>query len=114
MLWSSAAWASAQQQWTPDDVREAAREARHSREVMCIFAVEIGGHGFNPYTPHADAGVIGPGGLSSAGLLPQFRSRGYDDPYNPYEVATYIDSVLDQGGAGNWPYLRAWLDAGRC
>ena len=114
MLWSSAAWASAQQQWTPDDVREAAREARHSREITCIFTVEVGGHGFNPYTPHGDAGVIGPGGLSSFGLLPQFQSRGYDDPYNPYQVASYIDSVLDEGRGGNWPYLKAWLDAGRC
>jgi len=113
-LGSAIEQASAQQQWTSDDVRQAAREARHQREVTCIFTVEVGGAGFNPYTPHGDAGVVGPGGLSASGLLPHFRSRGYDDPFNPYQVATYIDTAIDEGRGGNWPYLRTWLEAGRC
>jgi len=114
ILWGTISQTSAQQLWTSDDVRQAAVSARHSREIMCIFMVEIGGSGFNPYTPHADSRIVGPGGLSSVGLMPQFRTRGYDDPINPYQVAAYIDSVLDDGGGGNWPYLKSWIDTGRC
>ena len=118
MLWlalsMSATWAWAQQQWTSDDVRQAARNARHVREVTCIFTVEVGGSGFNPYTPHSDDRIVGPGGLSSVGLLSQFRTRGYDDPYSPYEVAAFIDTVLDDGNGGNWPYLKTWIETGRC
>ena len=108
------AWASAQQEWTPEDVRQAAREAQHSREITCIFAAEVGGGGFNPYVVHSDPRIIGPGGLATFGLLPQFRSRGYDDPFNPYQVAAYIDAVIDGGGGSAWPYLLSSLDTGRC
>ena len=45
VLWSVISQASAQQIWTADDVRQAAINARHTREIMCIFTVEIGGGG---------------------------------------------------------------------
>jgi hypothetical protein len=76
--------------------------------------MEVGGLGFNPYAPHSDPAIVGPGGLSASGLLPHFRSRGFDDPYNPYQVSTYIDSALDDGRGSNWPYLRSLIESGRC
>lgn len=103
-----------EQRWTADDVRAAMAQAQHPRELRCIFTAEIGGVGFNPYAVHGDAGVYGPGGLATYGLLPQFYAYGYGDRYSPYEVADYIDQVLDEGRGGNWPYLRGRLASGVC
>ena len=64
--------------------------------------------------PHGDAGVVGPGGLASFGLRPQFYAWDFTDPHNPYQVAEYIDRVLDEGRHENWPYLRARLTNGQC
>lgn len=100
--------------WTAVDVHQAADTARHSREVTCIFQAEIGGVGFNPYAPHGDERIYGPGGLASNGLLPQFTAWGYEDRYDPYEVAEYIDRVLDEGRGQNWPYLSGRLRSGAC
>lgn len=105
---------SQQPAWTPDDVRAAGAQARHAREVTCIFRAEVGGVGWDPYARHTDAGVFGPGGLATYGLLPQFFAYGYEDRYSPYEVADYIDRVLDDGRGSNWPYLRGYLASGRC
>lgn len=100
-------------------MKQAAQEARHSREITCIFRAEVGGYGFDPYVPHTDAGVFGPGGLATYGLLPEFTrwtaARGEDpNRYSPYQVARYIDWVLDEGRGRNWPYLASWLASGRC
>ena len=93
------------QSFTSDDVHAAAAEARHSATVTRIFRTEIGGVGYNPYAPHSDSRVVGPGGLCSCGLLGEFTRRGYTDPHDPYQVAAYIDQVLDEGRACNWRYL---------
>jgi hypothetical protein len=102
------------QGFTAEDVHEAARQARNQREVTCIFRAEIGGVHYNPYAPHSDPLNQGPGGLRTNGLMPQFYAWGYIDHYNPYEVADYIDRVIDQGRHSNWPYLRSYLNSGRC
>ena len=92
--------------FTSDDVHAAAAGAKHSATVTRIFRTEIGGVGYNPYAPHSDSRVVGPGGLCSCGSLGELTRRGFTDPYDPYQVAAYIDQVLDEGRAHNWPYLR--------
>lgn len=108
------------QVWTAEDVHIAAADSQHSREVTCIFKHEIGGVGYNPYAIHSDPNVYGPGGLASFGLLNEFTRftsarNEIADRYNPYQVANYIDYVLDTPSRqSNWPYLRTALATGRC
>lgn len=92
--------------YTPQDVHAAAASSRHPSTISCIFKKEVGGYGYDPYVTHGQAGVYGPAGLASFGLLPDFNRRGYTDVNNPYQVAAYVDIILDQpGGYRNWPYL---------
>lgn len=105
---------AATQTFTPDDVHTAALQSAHPREIACIFKAEIGGVGYNPYAVHSDPANQGPGGLRTNGLLPQFRAWGYTDHYDPYQVAEYIDRVLAEQRHSNWPYLRSYLNDGRC
>lgn len=91
--------------FTPDDVHQAASSSRHPSTMSLIFRLEIGGVGYDPYATHSDSRCVGPGALCSFGLLGEFGRRGFTDPHSPYQVARYIDQVLDEGRACNWPYL---------
>lgn len=87
------------------DVLEAPIGLKHEATITRIFRTEIGGHYYNPYVIHSDTRCVGPGGLCSFGLLPEYYRRGYTDPHNPYDVAEYINWVLENNRACNWPYL---------
>lgn len=91
--------------FTPDDVHQAASTSRHPSTMSLIFRLEIGGVGYDPYATHSDSRCVGPGALCSFGLLGEFGRRGFTDPHSPYQVARYIDQVLDEGRACNWAYL---------
>jgi hypothetical protein len=61
--------------------------------------------------PHGDGRTFGPGGLAEYGLLPEFYRRSFSDPFNPFQVADYLDGVADDGRlAGNYPEVAD----GRC
>lgn len=97
---------NSQPTYNSTDVHLAPEGLKHETTIRYIFQREIGGVRYDPYALHTNRQCYGPGGLCEFGLLPEFHRRGYIDRYNPYEVALYIDSVLEEGRHSNWPYLR--------
>jgi hypothetical protein len=92
--------------YTRDDTYQALYDAAHANGVAHarlyrIVACETG-YTFNPYSVGDRGQSLGAAQLHRRGRLGDFYSRGYSDPFNPYEAIDYLAVSINEGDARYW------------